>query len=84
MTDYKLSEGAQAIVRFLQENDSDGDNMFTFRDIANGIGRQPRSVSATITSLVKKGIAVRAVVGENKYIHLTEDGLSIDFENQEG
>lgn len=83
MANNKLSESAQAIVKFLQDNDSDASQMFTFRDIAGAIGRAPRSVSATITSLVKKGYAERAVVGEEKYIHLTDDGFSLSFEPQE-
>lgn len=83
MADNKLSEGAQAIIQFLQDKDADASQMFTFRDIADAIGRAPRSVSATITSLVKKGYAERVVVGENKLIHLTDAGFALSFNVQE-
>jgi DNA-binding MarR family transcriptional regulator len=72
-----LSENAQALVRFLQNNPG---SQFTADDLADALGLTSRQINGTATGLQKKGLTERVEVEgiEKKVIQLTAEGASID------
>lgn len=77
MTQYKYSDGARGILHYLQETHRSD---MTYRDLAEQIGKTPRSASAIITGLARKGLVERVAQGEDgtKFITLTETGAACD------
>lgn len=78
MAKYRYSDGARGILHHLQETHRDD---MTYRDLAEVIEKTPRSASALITALARKGLVERVVKAEGddvKYIVLTKAGASCD------
>lgn len=76
MAKYKYSDGARGILHFLQETKRED---MTYRDLGEQVGKAPRSASAIITSLVKKGLLERVVQEDGaKFVVITEAGLACD------
>lgn len=76
----KLSDNAKAVLTYLKEHDGED---FTHKDIAEDLGIAPRSVTGTVTGLVKRGFAVRVETDDPKvkYIHATDEGLAFDVDS---
>ncbi len=78
MAKYKYSDGARGILHHLQETHRED---MTYRDLAEVIEKTPRSASALITALARKGLVKRVAKAEGdevKYIVLTEAGAACD------
>lgn len=78
MAKYRYSDGARGILHYLQETHRDD---MTYRDLAEAIEKTPRSASAIITALARKGLVERVVKAEGddmKCIVLTEAGAACD------
>ena len=78
MAKYRYSDGARGILHYLQETRRDD---MTFRDLAVQVGKAPRSASAIITALARKGLVERVLKAEGddvKYVVLTEAGAACD------
>lgn len=72
---YVLSEKARAVLVHLQ---AAGDVDETSKDVAKAVGIEPRSITGVLNGMVKKGLVVREVVGEQKFIRLTDNGTDFD------
>lgn len=75
----KLTEKSNAVYTYVKENGG----RIAIEELANALGVTARSVSANVTDLQKKGLAVRdKVKGEGEdakditYVVLTEDGMN--------
>lgn len=74
----KLPEKSLQIMEYLQQN---GGRVST-TELSSSLGREPNSISGSVTSLTRKGLAIRekvAVEGEDKpvtYVVLTDDGVN--------
>lgn len=78
MAKYRYSDGARGILHYLQETRRDD---MTSRDLAAQIDKTPRSASAIITGLARKGLVERVLEfegGDRKYVVLTEAGAACD------
>lgn len=74
----KLTANSQMVLNFVRENGG----RVSMDELANGLGKAPRSVSANVTDLAKKELATREKeqVGEETitYVVLTDAGLSFE------
>lgn len=72
-----LSENAQAVITFLQNNPG---GQFTADDLAAALGLTSRQINGTATGLQKKELIERVQIDgiEKKVIQLTAQGASID------
>lgn len=68
VVDFVYSNQERRIVEYLRENPNAD---LTYLDVANATEIQPRCVNLIITTLTKKGLVKREVVGEAKFIRLT-------------
>lgn len=75
----KLTEKSNAVYTYVKENGG----RIAIEELANALGVTARSVSANVTDLQKKGLAVRdKVKGEGEdakditYVVLTEEGMN--------
>ena len=73
----KISDNARRVLRYCQTHTGDD---LTFKDIAEGLGLPPRSVTGVITGLQKRGLLDRIEVedSKDKLIRCTEEGLAFD------
>ena len=74
----KLTANSQMVLNFVRENGG----RVSMDELANALGKAPRSVSANVTDLAKKELATREKeqVGEETitYVVLTDAGLSFE------
>jgi len=72
-----LSDNAKAVLTYLQQHDGED---FAHTQIAEDIDLSPRSVTGTVTGLVKRGFAQRVESDDPKvkYIKATPEGLAFD------
>lgn len=75
----KLTEKSMEVFNYIKENGG----RVSVEELANGLGRTPRSVNANVTDLAKKELAIRdKVKGEGEdakditYVVLTDAGLA--------
>ena len=73
----KISDNARRVLHYCQTHNGQD---FTFKDIAEGLGLSPRSVTGVITGLQKRGLLERIEVedSKDKLIRCTDDGLAFD------
>ena len=76
-----LSDNAKVVLTYLQDNNG---NDFTHKDIAEDLDLNPRSVTGTVTGLVKRGFAERVETDDAKvkFIKATPEGLAFDVESE--
>lgn len=77
MSNFVLSEKAQAILAHLQANVGTDE---TFVEVAEATGLEARSVNGTVTGLAKRGLVERVSVEgvDKKVIRLTDAGRTFD------
>lgn len=77
MSNFILSEKAQAILAHLQANVGTDE---TFVEVAAATGLEARSVNGTVTGLAKRGLVERVSVEgvDKKVIRLTDAGRTFD------
>ena len=77
MSNFVLSEKAQAILAHLQANVGTDE---TFVEVAEATGLEARSVNGTVTGLAKRGLVERVEVEnfDKKVIRLTDAGRTFD------
>lgn len=75
----KITEKSAAVLNYVKENG----NRVSIDELCSALERAPRSISANVTDLTKKGLAVREkVAGEGEdakeitYVVLTDDGIN--------
>lgn len=76
----KLSDNAKAVLTYLKDHDGED---FTYKDIAEDLVMNPRSVTGTITGLVKRGFAQREETDDPKvkFIRATDEGLAFNIDD---
>lgn len=71
----KLTENSTLVLNFVKENGG----KVAITELAEGLGKAPRSVSANVTDLTKKGLAVREKEQMEDqtitYVTLTDEGM---------
>lgn len=74
----KLTANSQMVLNFVRDNGG----RVSIKELAEGLGKTPVSVSANVTDLGKKKLATRVKehVGEEDitYVVLTDEGLSFE------
>lgn len=77
----KFTENGKIILKYVQENKENYNNLFKARDIAEGLGISSRMVSGAMRKLIIDGYFEK--LGESPVIYsLTEDGKNINIEEE--
>lgn len=77
----KLSENAQKVLVFLQENPMLD---MTAKEVAEASGVPTKSITGIVNGLVKKGLVARESIKlspdkDMKIIRVTDEGMNVDF-----
>lgn len=76
IVDFVYTNNERMIVEYLRENPNAD---LTYKDVADATGITPRATNMIITTLAKKNLVKREVVGESKFIHLTSSGNNVNL-----